>query len=105
MKGDMGHLQDVEGLQHASDAAQETLSGLLTQYTARADSLRHVVTEATRKQDELASQLEHNATAGALAAQEARMKHFEQSIFNMRQCTSPASRTPSPAPHTCVCRH
>ena len=86
MKGDMGHLQDVEGLQAASDAAQEQLSTLLAQYSTRADSLRHVVAEATRKHDELSSQLEHNPVSTALIAQEARMKHFEQSIFNMRQC-------------------
>ena len=108
MKGDMAHLQDVDGLQEASDAAQESLSGLLTRYSARADSLRHVVAEATRKQDELASQLEHNPTASALVAQEARMKHFEQSIFNMRQCKfRPCTAHPPPCPTTPVflCRY
>jgi intraflagellar transport protein 74 len=90
MRGDMGHLQDVHGLQAASDVAQERMGGLLAQYTARADSLRHVVGEVTRKEEEAKTQLEHNGTATALAAQEARMKHFEHSIFNMRQCTCPA---------------
>ncbi len=102
MKGDMGHLQDVDGLQAASDAAQEHLSTLLTEYSARADSLRHVVAEVTRKQDELSSQLDHSSTASALAAQEARMKHFEQSIFNMRQCKFACAHE-SVMPARCIC--
>ncbi|CAE7438925.1 IFT74 [Symbiodinium sp. KB8] len=100
MRGEMPKLEDIPALQAAADAASDALQGQLMRFTERADSLRHVVADVRRREESLASQLAHDPMAQSLQALESRMKHYEQSIFAMRECAcshARAHRTSVPA--------
>eukprot|EP01138_Halocafeteria_seosinensis_P008430 gb/GECG01008615.1/.p1 GENE.gb/GECG01008615.1/~~gb/GECG01008615.1/.p1 ORF type:complete len:393 (+),score=94.45 gb/GECG01008615.1/:1-1179(+) len=85
MEDSMGKFEDTENLKQQHEAIKETLEEKRNEYTTRRDRLRQQVHELEKEYERASSQLESNTTARALENQEKKLKHYEQSIYTLKE--------------------
>lgn len=92
MRSEMGQFQDMEGLRHNFDRTQEKLQDLRRAYMKRRDAMRQQVQALSAEHEHLKRNLNSHDTARDLDDMEKRLKHYERSIFELREFIENKSR-------------
>ena len=92
MNREMSDFQDVAGLRRAFDTTKQQLTELRTSYTKRRDAMRQQVQAASVEHEAVKRALSGHDTARELDDTEKRLKHYERSIFEIREFVESKSR-------------
>jgi chromosome segregation ATPase len=92
MRGELGGFQDMEGLRFNFDRTQQRLQELRRGYMKRRDAMRQQVQALSAEHEQLKRSLNSHDTARDLDDMEKRLKHYERSIFELREFIEVKSR-------------
>ena len=97
----MTDFDDLSGLRGAFDATKQLLLDQRQSYSKRRDSMRQQVQAASMEHEAVKRSLNANDTARELDDTEKRLKHYERSIFEIREFVD--SKVSSSAASVCLC--
>jgi intraflagellar transport protein 74 len=92
MNNEMKEFEDVQGMRNAFESTKHTLVDLRVQYQKRRDSMRQQVQQASVEHEAAKRALTNHDTARELDDTEKRLKHYERSIFEIRDFVASRSR-------------
>jgi intraflagellar transport protein 74 len=92
MENEMKQFADVNGLREAFEVTKLHLLDLRSSYTKRRDGMRQQVQAASVEHEAIKRALSSNETARELDDTEKRLKHYERSIFEIREFVESKSR-------------
>ena len=92
MRSEMNQFQDMEGLRFNFDRTQERLQELRRSYMKRRDAMRQQVQGLSVEHEHLKRNLNSHDTARDLDDMEKRLKHYERSIFELKEFIEAKSR-------------
>lgn len=85
MAGEMHQFGEIAGLRTAADRTRKQLQGAKRGYVSRRDAIKQQVNMVTNAYEQKKSSLAENDTARAMEALENKLRHYEQSIFHLRE--------------------
>ena len=92
MQAEMKDFDDIPGMRSAFEATQQQLVELRLSYIKRRDSLRQQVQAANAEHEAAKRQLTNHDSARELDDTEKRLKHYERSIFELKEFVDSKSR-------------
>ena len=92
MHGEMKDFEDVQGMRNAFETTKHTLVDLRMQYQKRRDAMRQQVQQASVEHEAAKRAMTNHDTARELDDTEKRLKHYERSIFEIREFVASRSR-------------
>lgn len=92
MNGEMKDFEDVQGMRNAFETTKHTLVDLRMQYQKRRDAMRQQVQQASVEHEAAKRAMTNHDTARELDDTEKRLKHYERSIFEIREFVASRSR-------------
>merc|ERR1711871_1574943 len=92
MQGEMKDFEDVNGMRDMFDNTKKTLIDQRLSYQKRRDAMRQQVQAASMEHEAAKRALSSHDTARELDDIEKRLKHYERSIFEIREFVSSKSR-------------
>lgn len=85
MLSEMQQLNDIEGLRVGAEATKKKLEDWKENYIRRRDTVKQQVQVLSSKYEKKKSALAENETAKTLDSLEQKLRHYEQSIFHLRE--------------------
>jgi len=92
MQSEMRNFDDIQGLRSEFEATQQQLTELRHSYIKRRDALRQQVQAANAEHESAKRLLVNHDTARELDDTEKRLKHYERSIFEIKEFVDTKSR-------------
>lgn len=92
MRGEMEDFKDLDRIRREFDATQSKLSDLKSGYVKRRDTMRQQVQSLSIEHESLKKALGANEVAREIDDTEKRLKHYERSIFELREFVETKSR-------------
>jgi len=105
MRADVVHFDDLDGLRRQAKATVGHLSRLLKDYQHRKDAVKAQVTQLTAKYDQLKSTLSNSDEHKSLAALEAKLRTYAQTIFHLQEYIETKNRQSDYKPIKDHCTH
>jgi len=85
MTSEMEEFGNVELLKERAEETKRVLAAKKSEYVRRRDMIRTQVAQLKAQYDRKKAALEENETSKALASLEQKLKHYEQSIFSLKE--------------------
>lgn len=92
MRAEMEQFQDIEGMKRAFDTTQNKLHELKQLYMKRRDTMKQQVQALSMEHDVLKKSLNNNEIARDIDDTEKRLKHYERSIFELKEFVETKTR-------------
>ena len=92
MQSEMKNFDDIQGLRSEFEATQQQLTELRHSYIKRRDALRQQVQAANAEHESAKRLLVNHDTARELDDTEKRLKHYERTIFELKEFVDTKSR-------------
>jgi intraflagellar transport protein 74 len=92
MRNEMDQFENIDLLRREFDATQSKLQDMRSAYIKRRETMRQQVQSVSMEHEALKKQLNGNEIAREIEDTEKRLKHFERSIFELREYVDSKSR-------------